>query len=171
MSQSRDKQRTSAGVGKHFTSPKKQRDKKKTTTFVHLPTKELRRRQLLARFDALQQGTLAEKLEADLPADPMDSQAIDVDVPDQDHQIDREFAEPASNEPTSTRRILPDTEAARLYKSWKKLLTSLLDPFLTYTEHSIGRVIQPADDLISQCTMDTCILKSTQIQCLYFDRE
>jgi hypothetical protein len=48
-----DKQLTSSSFGKHFTSPKKKHDKKKTTTIVCLPGKETKHQQLIAKFKAL----------------------------------------------------------------------------------------------------------------------
>jgi hypothetical protein len=166
---SRDKQLTSAGLGKHFASPKKQRDKKKTTTYVHLPAKDLKRKTLLAKFAALQQGSVPVPVEshtdnAHIPADFID-EPLEIATDDFESSI------PASDTPKLTRRILPDTEAARLYTSWKKLLPSLLDPFLAYTNSSMARAIIPAGDLASQCTVQGCPSKSAQIQCLYFDRE
>jgi len=166
MSQpSRDKELTSAGMGKHFTSPKKKRDKKKTTTFVHLPAQEIKRKFLLAKFNALKVASAPEEPTPDsVESHWQDDELVVMNSPDP-------VPVPESGGLKTTRRILPDTEAVRLYRSWGKLLPSLLDPFLAYTHASIAHIITPAGDLKSHCTAQTCTSKYAQIQCLYFDRK
>jgi hypothetical protein len=178
QTQTRGQQLVSSGLGHHFISPRKPRDKKKTTVRVRPPGNDTKQRHLLEKLRLLlvkQSRTrstpstddVEQRQDLPLPVeDPMD---ID-EAGWEDIQRDPIPSEP-SKPAKAHRRILPDTESARLYTTWKALLPSLVNSLITYLSVSMGRVVAPASDLISQCNQGTCVRKDTKIQCLYFDRK
>ncbi|KAH7905408.1 hypothetical protein BJ138DRAFT_1230003, partial [Hygrophoropsis aurantiaca] len=77
-------------------------------------------------------------------------------------------AAPPSATPT-TRRVLPDYSTERLYTSWKLLVPTLVQGYLTYTAATIGTAVQASEKTISSCATQTCAFKVTSITALYFD--
>jgi hypothetical protein len=163
MSSSCNRQLRTAGFGKQFASPKR-----KTGTIVNLPNKELRQKSLLAKFKRLCNEMLIIEepgIEASIGQDLADLGDPDVFMDSADT-----FTNPTTSVPSDTpsypHQTLPNTESSRLFKSWSRLLNSLLEPFLAYANTSTGCIVTPANNLHSQCCDSACQLKSTPIQCL-----
>lgn len=66
----RNAQLTSSGLGHHFVSPRKARDKRKAQTLVKIPGAEAKRRRLLAEMQQLMNPHCRESDSQLLPADP-----------------------------------------------------------------------------------------------------
>jgi hypothetical protein len=160
-SASRDKQPTTRyRLGKQFESPKKSRHRQHTKDFILPPSQRIKQYHLFERLNALKQPTKSQ-VEDDPPSLNVEEHIADndwIDVPEPETPIPVE------------RRIVPDGDAYRLYNSWKTLLPSLVDPFLKYTQISIGKIVQPATSIPTTCTK-LCSVKSTDIICLYLDRK
>jgi hypothetical protein len=164
----------SAGLGRHFTSPLKKRDKKKSNTFVRAPLQDMKRKHLLAKL-ALLQDPSASLASRDDPlsedaAGMVDSNEcfppVDENIANSTYDVNRSSA----TECQPRRRIVPNEVDIRLYNKWLDLLPHLVDPFLHYLATSTGTALTSANDIRSQCT-DLCTKSSTNILCLYFDRE
>jgi len=175
MPPTRAHQPTAPGFGKHFTSPQKVRDKKKTTTRVTVPGQAARQQKALAKLKALQfpierpEDTTPthEEIEEHPLYDSCMDQQPDVQMPSvepPDHSSDDFLT-------TSQRRTIPDATASRLYDTWKTLLPSLVPPFLEYLTVSNACVLTPTGDIRSTCNTTTCPLKTAEITALFFDRE
>lgn len=181
MSTTRAKLPTNRLLGKQFTSPIKKRDKKKTTTLVRIPGQAGRIRALEAKIARLKQAAAQVLIPA--TADGSHHDTIDVaddntglndtaTVPSEDMEVDAVPSDPERATPDKRpRRVLPDTEAYRLYRNWSKLLPTLIDSFLAYTTTSTGRIVTPqVADIYSSCQRGCAATKTVTIQCLYFDR-
>jgi CxC1 like cysteine cluster associated with KDZ transposases len=174
VSQSRGKEPVAPGMGTHFSSPRKPRNKRKTQEIVEIPGQDRKRSRLLAELEALKVS------EGSIPTNPLplpvDTLGDSVDHFCLDASADAEQMVP-ENPPTPLkidgrkRSTLPDTEAVRLYKHWKNLLPSLVDPLLSYQKSSFGQVILPPTNMTVGCQNTDCKPKSTTIMCLYSDRE
>jgi hypothetical protein len=172
--QTRGQQPLSNGLGKHFTSPTKARDKRKTTVIVRLPGQETKRRRLLEKLQRLQNPKYespSTDLASQVPLDEPCSMDIDIDN-DGWEDIQPKPAQSESSQPTKVpRRILPDTESGRLYAAWKHLLPSLVNSLIDYMSTSTGHIVIPAMDLNSKCEQSSCAPKDTKVLCLHFDRK
>jgi hypothetical protein len=159
---------TSSGLGTHFSSPLKARDKRKTATFVRIPGHAKKRQRLLEKMASLLRGDTDPAPEATIPDHvPIPDIGVEDDwVDDGPVKVDEPEIEPVKMK----NRILPDDAAIRLYTSWKSLIPTLITPLLQYINVSIGQPIQFAFQVTSGCVRD-CHVKETPILCLYFDRK
>jgi hypothetical protein len=129
-------QLASSGLGSHFVSPRKARDKRKTKTYVELPGAETKRRRLLdamERLLKLQHKESRPQLLAQAPP----SDTVTMEHMDTDNLVVSEFH---SDEQPSLeisvlpvkRWIVPDKSTNSLYKNWIALIPTLVDPVLQY---------------------------------------
>jgi hypothetical protein len=171
MAKRRADQTFSAGLGSHFTSPLKKRDKKKSGIFVRAPLQDMKRKHLLAKLALLQEPpTTALDATQSFPIAPDDGEMVDGMVEVEDPPPNDQDVVDAANEARRThRRIVPNEAGIRLYNKWIELLPHLVDPFLAYITLSTGSPIAPVNALHSEC-IKMCLKSSTQILCLYFDR-
>ncbi|KAF8120229.1 hypothetical protein EV363DRAFT_1191626 [Boletus edulis] len=175
-------QTTIGGLGKHFTSPKRPRDKKQTQRLIENPGQALKRRRLLDRLELLQQkpvdsiqennrddtltnGALHEDItEFTGDLDPGDEDYIPSDaepdvIQDTHTQTDQETCDNRCSETRTTeshRRILPDVPAERLYASWKELIPNLVSSYLHYMSRTVGRPLPSNPQSISLCKTGDC---------------
>jgi len=137
------------GLGQHFESPRRSRDKTRSNTTINVPGQASKRRYALARLAQLQSTTAADTSEScdheSYSTDfPWENEAIDDFVMDEEYvPSDTDYTmqdgEPdiGETQPTiSNRRIIPDPPAERLYGSWKSLIPTLVLPFLNYTSRT-----------------------------------
>jgi hypothetical protein len=175
MAKRRANQTFSAGLGSHFTSPLKKRDKKKSSVFVRAPLQDMKRKHLLAKLALLRDPpTIASDASQSFPIAPDDGEMVDgileVEANVEDPlQNDQDMVDIADEARQTRRRIVPNEAGIRLYNKWTELLPHLVDPFLAYITFSTGSPIVPVNNLDSKCAQ-VCVKSSTQILCLYFDR-
>ncbi|KAG9309814.1 hypothetical protein JVU11DRAFT_10191 [Chiua virens] len=153
------------GLGQHFESPRRPRDKGKTQVFVPVSLLNIKHRRLVARLCVLksklsktlqdQEGTLhGEILDADIKIDndgayfdPMDPDYIPSDKEDslasshhmpmeEDFSIVSENPDEKKTSNHGKRPILPDPPAQRLYVSWKALIPTLVVSYQHYTSRT-----------------------------------
>lgn len=164
------------GMGQHFTSPARPRDKRKTTVRVEVLGNDAKRSKILAAMDALKAATISTEGESRSDGEYVDDN-MDVDQ-------DPDPGAPAPGPDTSgksakledvdqARRIVPDAADVRLYKNWKNLLPRLLPPLLRFLSKSVGVPSASIPDAIqSSCCNAACPRKNTTvIVCLLFDCE
>ena len=188
---------TSRGLGKHFESPKRPRDKRQTQHMVEIPGQTLKRRRLLERLEELQRKSITDAVQEN--DDILSNDAVEVDINDftadldpgdEDYvpsDVEPEIVEDA-HEQTSQgardlshgtetqtamprRRVLPDAPAERLYANWKVLIPTLVSPYLHYMSRTLGKPLSPNPQSISLCKTDDCPRKSTKLLALLFDRK
>jgi hypothetical protein len=172
-------QYTTPGFGKHFVSPKKVRDPRKTTTQSVVPGQAAKHRQSLAKLKALQNPVkpLPEDVNS-IQSQDVESYASGPDCAGQQPDIDTDVPfldppnHPMDDQPCASaqRRLIPDAAAFRLYNNWNKLIQSLVNPFLEYLTVSTACVHPPTGDIHSTCNIAACTPKKTDITALFFDR-
>jgi hypothetical protein len=170
MPEKRSAQLFSDGLGTHFSSPLKKRDKKKSNTFVRAPLQDMKRKHILAKLALLQAPPTPPtppvsshcQSPQTTPYDEFNDDTLDVDIPPPG---DEEIVDLNG----FRKRIVPDDAGIKLYRRWTEVLPQLLDPFLAYITSSIGLPIVTASNLCSDC-MQSCTRVPTNILCLYFDR-
>ena len=172
------------GLGKHFESPRRPRDKTRTNAIVHVPGQASKRRYALARLAQLQSTTAADTFEScdhepdstDIPweKDVVDDSVMDEEYVPSDTDYNMQDGEPDIGETratTSNRRIIPDPPAQRLYSNWRSLIPTLIVPFLNYTSRTRGKPLPTFLPYISLCKQNDCERKVNKVLCLLFDRE
>lgn len=179
-------QQVTKGLGHHFQSPRRPRDKTKTQALVHVAGQANKRRRLAARL---------EQLEGKTPfSPPAASSANAFDQTDYDHeenidQMDQDYTpsdaevEHEEQADVSTqdhdghpvvhpqRRILPDPPAQRLCMSWKVLIPTVIVPYLSYVSRTLGRPLPAIPASLSLCKHNNCMSKSLNILCLLSNRK
>jgi hypothetical protein len=165
---------TTGGLGVHFSSPIKRRDKKKSSTIIHVPGHRYKRQTLLHEIEALMRQSSPSPVPQDFnsPDDtplPMDT-GNDISHVHIQETFDCDQDVSPGSQDAVKRRIHPDEEAYSLYDRWISLLPSLVDTLLSYDKTSMGSVFPPATNIIYSCSDLTCSRKATQITSLYFDR-
>ncbi|KAG1841210.1 hypothetical protein F4604DRAFT_1598263 [Suillus subluteus] len=179
-------QLTTSGFGTQFVSPWKPRDKRKTQTLVELPGQKTKKLKLQAKLAALLAGkssseqTTANELDTlpptaissneNMPADTCEDLFLfENDAPP---LIEPEDSIPQLNTSefsTASHRILPDIAAARLYDTWKILVPTLVDVQLSYTQRTIGRVLEWPAMVLSACHSQKCAQRHTTMIGLFFN--
>jgi len=178
----RQAQLVTHGLGRHFESPRRSRDKTRTNTTINVPGQASKLRYALARLAQLQSPSTPDTSESHESYSidfPWENEAVDDFVMDEeyvpsdtDHDMqDGEQDIGGTQLTTSNRRIIPDPPAERLYNSWKSLIPTLVLPFLNYTSRTLGKPLPPCSPSISLCKQNDCERKIVKILCLLFDRE
>lgn len=177
---SRGAQQVSSGLGHHFVSPKKPRDKNKTQKGVELPGVRAKRRRLLARMEELMNPESKEVGNDVHAAEPpevvstIDETDIIAEIPDPDFDIDTPVESPSGvllDELRDKRRTVPDKSTDMLYTSWKALIPTLIEPHLKYSARTLATALVTTPNIISACATLSCPQKRTSIVCLFFDRK
>lgn len=174
-------QLVSSGLGQHFVSPWKPRDKRKTQTLVEFPGAELRRRRLLNKMQWLMNPTSSPtghpptapgspSVEAEVNNMPDDLDFVDVG------SVEVEMSKESSSDMPSNSEILPQKQhilpnklAEALYGNWRKVIPTLVDPQLKYYTRTLGQALEKMHDVISACGTHSCVQKTTNMLCLFFD--
>lgn len=177
----RKAQLVSSGLGQHFVSPRKPRDKRKTQTLVEFPGAELRRRRLLNQMQRLMNPTSSPtghsptargspSVEAEVNNMPDDLDFVDVGSVEVEMSKESSSDMPSNSEILpQKRRILPDKSADALYGNWRKVIPTLVDPQLKYYARTLGQALEKTHEVISACGTHSCIRKTTNMLCLFFD--
>ena len=77
-----------------------------------------------------------------------------------------------SSSPTPQKRHThPDTASQCLYHSWRTILPQLVQPYLRYSSHTLGKPLEALPSIMSHCDKLSCEQKTTQILCLLSDCE
>ncbi|KAG1863946.1 hypothetical protein C8R48DRAFT_833650 [Suillus tomentosus] len=171
----RKAQLASSGLGSHFVSPRKARDKRKTQTYVELPGAEMKRRRLLDAMERLMKSQHEEPhLQLSVQAAPLDTvtmEHMDADNLVEFHSEDVDEQPSLEISVTSVkRRIIPDQPTNSLYKNWIALIPTLVDPVLRYFGRTQGKALETIHPVISACGEPSCTPKRTTMMCLFFDR-
>ncbi|KAG1859382.1 hypothetical protein DFJ58DRAFT_840241 [Suillus subalutaceus] len=170
----RKAQLASSGLGSHFVSPRKARDKRKTQTYVELPGAETKRRRLLDAMERLLKPQ-HEESHPQLLAQAPPSDTVTTEHMDTDNLVVSEFhsdEQPSLEISVSPvkRRIVPDKSTNSLYKNWIALIPTLVDPVLQYFRRTQGKALENIHPVISACGKPSCTPKRTTMMCLFFDR-
>lgn len=190
----RGAQTVTKGLGQHFNSPGRPRDKGKTNKLVPVSFLDIKRRRLLARLDALESKPFKPlEAEEDIPPDLTFNDDIDVDddapcfdpmdpdyVPTDDEDLSSPFvpleddvnvlSDVPDNENAFKRRILPDPPAQRLYASWKRIIPTLVTSYQHYTSRTLAKPLSTPPTTLSLCNQASCSRKTSKLLCLFFDR-
>ncbi|KAG1901766.1 uncharacterized protein F5891DRAFT_1187233 [Suillus fuscotomentosus] len=162
------------GLAKHFVSPCKSRDKRKTQTFVNIPGADVKHRQLALHMQALIDPTSPDATVAAVLDSSSSNADVTMDILNDDnewvYESDHNTPEPhlpslsqcdISIEPQ--RRTLPDKASRKLYGTWTETIPTLIGPLLMYLARTVGQPLKKLDSIISACTTHSCTQKHTMI--------
>ncbi|KAG0695531.1 hypothetical protein DFH29DRAFT_879985 [Suillus ampliporus] len=174
---SRKSEVVSSGLGHHFVSPYKARNKKKSQALIEIPGAEAKWHHLLAQMDQLMNPerhqashspTLDMKSTTNEPPLPTDNPITHLD--------DVEMFVPKIVEPDlfheqllSRHCVSPDKSTDALYRSWLALIPTLVQPQVQYTIRTQGQPLERVNEVISVCTTLKCAGKRMTLICLFFD--
>lgn len=158
------------GPGRHYTSPAKKRNPRKTQK-ISMPIGHSIRQQLL--YDKMN------ALKAKKPAPPDPEDAYEPLMEDADGGLDHDVgsspikSQTTGSSPITKNKDTPTTDTnQRRHEGWSDIVAGLLPELLHFEKLSIGHVPPPpAGDLQSDCLQPgQCIPKKHKICCLHFDR-
>ena len=162
---------TTKGMGRHFTSPRKARDKKKSWIIASLPGHASKRQKLLDKLGELlaaQPSDLKSSLNGDVEAaspTPRPEElleALPIEPEETLFTFDDKDTCDAMEE--CVRPSCPTTRSISMCVDWKALIPTIIDPFLKYTVAALG-------SRLSSCISNCQEQKLTTILCLFFDRK
>ena len=172
---------TTRGLGRHFTSPLKKRDKNKSRLSAPVPGNVSKRRKLNDELEAL----LVTPFEPKRP--PPTITIVDVDVPLilREEELLEETSleledfpalsdgEDASHSTTAqnTRTTHPTARSISVCVGWKALIPTIVDPFLKYMAATVRQPLVALGPCLSSCTSNCQEQKVTAVLCLFFDRK
>ena len=168
---------TTKGMGWHFTSPRKARDKKKSRITAAVPGHASKRQKLLDELGDLlstQPSELMPSLNSggeaasaaprteELPeALPMESEEILFTFDDEDMSC-------GATEQCD-RTSCPTSRSIAVCAGWQALIPAIIDPFLQYTAAALGQPLVALGSQLSSCTSNCQEQKLTTVVCLFFD--
>jgi len=165
------------GLGQHFTSPRKPRDKKKRCMAIPVPGNGSKWQKLLDELKDLltpqPSDTKPSPSTIDRAASPIHEleeppEAPPMELDDASFTIDAE--DESCSVPTErVRTVCPTARSISMCASWKALIPTLIDPFLKYTASTLGQPLSALGSLLSSCSSGCQERKSTEIFCLFFD--
>lgn len=183
----RSQQLVTGGLGKHFTSPQKRRDKKKSTTYVEPIGQDTTVRLLKAKLEKLKRSHLervqkvenlhdetthvlgeGSELAVDIEVGGFEVEMDEGTIPDD--PLHHELPHPLDDHPPP-RRVLPDGAATNLYQKWSVVLPRLIEPHLEYITASAGKALQPTTTLHTTCFSQCGPRRTSTVLCLFQDRE
>jgi hypothetical protein len=168
----------SSGLGCHFVSPRKPRDKRTTQTLVEVPGAEAKRRRILAAMERLMnpdhhalKSPLPPPLFTNSLPDPADNFIADDDVEMSVPEPESDSSPGEALSKALKRRIWPDRSTQTLYNSWSTLIPTLVEAQLQYSARTHGKPLEKIQKVISACSTLTCASKRTSLVCLFLDRK
>ena len=159
------------GLGKHVTSPVKERYKTQSGRRVIPAGNANKKWQLEERLQALQGNFLAAPSQDQTPELSLNIDSNEYCFPEVDVPLPFTPPPSAPSSPSKKRRTQPDATAYTLYDNWNELLPTLIDPFLQYisqSHHSKSNEFLNCDKLIGTCKA-SCSAQKISVTCLYFN--
>jgi len=166
-------------MGRHFTSPRKARDKKKSRTTVSVPGHASKRQKLLDELGDLLTAqpsglkpSLNSGVEAASPIHRPEElpEALQMEPEDMLFTFDDEDKSCDATE-ERVRTACPTTRSISMCAGWKSLIPTIVDPFLKYSAAALGQPLVALGSRISSCTSNCQEQKLTTVLCLFFDRK
>ena len=172
---------TTRGLGRHFTSPLKKRDKKRSRLSAPIPGNASKRRKLDEELEAL----LATPFEPKRPPptitivdasvspifreeEPLEGSSMELeDFPVLSDGEDASHSTTAQN----TRTTCPTARSISTCAGWKALIPTIVDPFLKYTAATVRQPLVALGPFLTSCTSSCQEQKVTAVLCLFFDRK
>jgi len=154
---------TSSGMGQHFSSLKRQRDKRKTQTEVVIPGQSAKRQCLLQRLDDL--------LNRKLPIPPFsvsNNPLLDKNVEDASGDTDPiQYGDDPIDEDIH-HNSMPSVATCWLYDNWTTVIPTIIESYLHYLAETIGKLLTSPDTALFGCH-GGCKPKPSSLLCLYFN--
>ncbi|KIK15530.1 hypothetical protein PISMIDRAFT_16447 [Pisolithus microcarpus 441] len=166
---------TTKGMGKHFCSPRKVRNKKKTSTTVPIHAHAFKRKKLLNELADLLAPPPSEpglhiRSVTTSPTHPPMGLPEPMELEEELFTIDNEEAS-SSNAAVERTCITHVTDKSiSLCASWKAVIRTIIDPFIKYMSATLGKPLPVLQFPLSSCTAHCPEQKATNILCLFFDR-
>ena len=172
---------TTRGLGRHFTSPLKKRDKKKSRLSTPVPGNASKQWKLEDELEALLATPFEPKRppptitivdasvfpilreEELLEGSPMELE----DLPVLSDGEDASHSTTAQN----THTTHPTARSISVCAGWKALNPTIVNPFLKYTAATVRQPLVALGPYLSSCTSSCQEQKVTAVLCLFFDRE
>jgi len=167
---------TTKGLGRHFTSPRKPWDKKKSYMTLPIPGHASKWQKLLDELHDL----LAVSSEPNQPPSSVTMAAPPILQPDKPLEVPpmeledmlvmsdgEDASHGAAMQHVCTTCPTPRSIAA--CASWKALIPTIIDPFLKYTAATLRQPLVALGSWLSSCTSSCQDQKLTVILCLFFD--
>ncbi|KIJ09255.1 hypothetical protein PAXINDRAFT_17653 [Paxillus involutus ATCC 200175] len=155
---------TKTGLGQHFSSPHKVKDKQKTQTYVSIPGREHKHQRLLDHMEDLLNHK--ENFVKSTPLD--DNQGLD-HSPSVPHEAEGSEFHVEYNVPDDNNNIISAPAPAstgssqpRPFNNWKTVIPTLVQPFLQYLTQTLGKPVNIPSSSIS-CCAQACELKQTML--------
>ncbi|KAI5981055.1 hypothetical protein EDC04DRAFT_2916960 [Pisolithus marmoratus] len=164
---------TTKGMGRHFSSPRKARNKKKTLATVSVPVHAFKRQKLLDKLASLlapppSESGLHVHSDATSPIHhPMEPPEL---IEPEEITVDSEEASPADVTVEYTSIVHPTKKSISLCESWHAVIRTMIEPFIKYTTAMLGKPLPLLHSPLSSCTAQCREQKVTNLLCLFFDR-
>ena len=140
---------TTVGMGEHFSTPKKRRNKKKTQTHVILPGQSAKRQRLLQHLNDLLNDKSCEPPSSPSSAPPPEDGIIEPSLPIDDTPFEQLADEPSHEDVDFS---VPGSIAVdRLYENWSMVIPTVIESYLHYLTDTIGKPLSTHDTLLHCC--------------------
>ncbi|KAI6001143.1 hypothetical protein EDC04DRAFT_2973545, partial [Pisolithus marmoratus] len=145
---------TTKGMGRHFSSPRKARNKKKTLATVSVPVHAFKHQKLLDKLASLlaplpSESGLHVHSDATSPIHhPMEPPEL---IEPEEIMVDSEEASPADVTVEYTSIVRPTKKSISLCESWHAVIRTMIEPFIKYTTATLGKPLPLLCSPLSSC--------------------
>ena len=163
----------STGVGQHFSSPRKKRDKCKTQTVAHIPGQSTKCAQLLSELTALLEQPSQTATPQSIPTSSMPNGKVEPDIMSSSEFTDemaRGTHEAPPQAPEAPHHRDLTVSSSHLSKCWQNVIPTMVEPYVKYLTQTLGKPLMTSNTILSGCSREPCERKRVSIVCLYFDR-
>ncbi|KAL4076546.1 hypothetical protein V8B97DRAFT_2021910 [Scleroderma yunnanense] len=145
------------GMGWHFCSPQKPRNKKKNSTIVSVPGHAFKHQKLLDELNDLlthpsSEPSKSTSVKAVSPI-PIPQGLLEEDLEDMSFNFDSKEVPCGTPTVEPVHTLNPTAMAISLCTSWKVVIPTIIDPFLKYTAAMLGKPLDILDSLLLLCLM------------------
>ncbi|KAI6045221.1 hypothetical protein EDC04DRAFT_2925069 [Pisolithus marmoratus] len=146
---------TTKGMGRHFSSPRKARNKKKTLATVSVPVHAFKCQKLLDELASLlapppSESGLHVHSDATSPIHhPMEPPEL---IEPEEIMVDSEEVSPADVTVEYTSIACPTKKSISLCESWHAVIRTMIEPFIKYTTATLGKPLPLLHSPLSSCT-------------------
>ena len=165
---------TTKGMGLHFSSPHKARNKKKMSTAVNIPGRSFKCQKLL---NELQDLLTPPPLEPRLSENHSFQAASHIPEPmEPQESLPMEFEDTftfvtVTCDSATVEHIHTSRSTSSICASWKAILPTIIEPFINYTVATLGKPLSVLTSSLSSCVVHCQEQKSTTVLCLCFDHK
>ena len=150
---------SSTGVGQHFSTSRKKRDKRKTQTVAYIPGHSTKRARLLSELTALLEHSSQTATPQSILTSPTPDGNVEPDImftSEFTDEMARDIHDAPPQSPEAPRHRDLTEGSSRLSKRWQNVIPTMVEPYVKYLTQTLGKLLVTSNTTISGCSREPC---------------